>query len=362
MTRICYFGAFDPQYPRNQILRRGLALQGMEVVMVNAPRRLPTWRKIPVLARAFRREAAGCEAIVLAEFGQSLAGLARALARLRRVPLVVDFFTSMFESAVYDRQQAAVNSLTARRYRFIDGLALRVADGVVVDTQANADYVAATFGVPRDRLTVIPVGAFTDWFHPGVQPAVPLQRRLLVQFYGSYIPLHGVETILRAAHALRERDGIRFELLGQGQTYAQMRALAEELSLPNVDFSEPVPPPDLPGRVAAADICLGIFGATNKAQRVIPNKLYQTLAMRKPVISGDTPALREGFEPGLHLSGVPVADPAALAGAIRELAGAPARRESLAEAGYRRVREQFMPELLGGRLVDVLSGLGVRRS
>jgi glycosyltransferase involved in cell wall biosynthesis len=144
--------------------------------------------------------------------------------------------------------------------------------------------------------------------------------------------------------------------------YPQMRALADDLDLPNVTFSQPVPPPDLPGRVAAADMCLGIFGTTDKAQRVIPNKLYQSLAMRKPVISGDTPALREAFEPGVHLSAVPMADPAALAGAIRQLTDDAPKREALAKAGYQRVREAFTPEVLGARLADVLAGLGVGRA
>ena len=218
MSRVCYFGAFDPHYPRNQILRQGLASQGVEVVMVNAPRHLPTWRKLPLLASAFHRSQAaeGCRALVLAEFGQSLAGLAWALARVRRIPLVVDFFTSMYESAVYDRKQVAAGSLTARRFRLIDGLALRLADVALVDTHANADYAARTFGVPREKLVVVPVGAFTEWFHPGVEPAVPRQEGLLVQFYGTYIPLHGIETILRAAEQLRARGDVRFELLGRG--------------------------------------------------------------------------------------------------------------------------------------------------
>jgi glycosyltransferase involved in cell wall biosynthesis len=364
MSRICTFGAFDPHYPRNQILRHGLALQGMEVVVVNAPRRWPTWRKLPYLAKAFvsSREARGCRAVVLAEFGQSLAGLAWVLARARRVPLVVDFFTSMYETVVHDRQQASERSLKARRTYFIDKVALRLADAVLVDTQANADYAGQTFGLAPDKVTVVPVGAFDEWFHPQVEPAGSSHEGLLVQFFGTYIPLHGIETILRAAERLRGRGDLHFELLGRGQMYPQMRALADDLNLSNVTFSQPVPPPDLPGRVAAADICLGIFGATDKAQRVIPNKLYQSLAMRKPVVSGDTPALREAFEPGVHLSAVPVDDPAALAEAIRQLADDAPRREALAEAGYRRVREAFTPEALGARLGGVLAGLGVGRS
>lgn len=363
MSRICYFGAFDPHYPRNQILRHGLALQGMEVVAVNAPRGWPTWRKLPFLAKAFlgSREARGCRAVVLAEFGQSLAGLAWALARARRVPLVVDFFTSMYETVVHDRQQASERSLKARRTYLIDKVALQLADAVLVDTQANADYAVQMFGLAPDKATVVPVGAFDEWFHPQVAPANS-HEGLLVQFFGTYIPLHGVETILRAAERLRGWKDLHFELLGRGQMYPRMRALADNLDLPNVTFSQPVPPPDLPGRVAAADICLGIFGATDKAQRVIPNKLYQSLAMRKPVVSGDTSALREAFEPGVHLSAVPMADPAALTEAIRQLADDAPKREALAEAGYRRMREAFTPEALGARLAGVLAGLGVGRS
>jgi glycosyltransferase involved in cell wall biosynthesis len=362
MTHICYFGAFDPQYPRNQILRHGLALHGIQPVTVNAPRHLSTLRKLPLLAREFARQARGCQALVLAEFGQSLAALAWALSRERRIPLVVDFFTSMYESVVYDRQQLAARSLSARRYRLIDNLALHLADAVLTDTQANADYTVHEFGVPREKIAVIPVGAFTDWFHPKVEASAPARDGLLVQFYGTYIPLHGIETILRAAGKLGGRTDLRFELLGRGQTYSEMRALADQMALPNVTFGEPVPPPELPGRVAAADICLGIFGVTDKTRRVVPNKLYQTLAMRKPVISGDTPALRETFEPDVHLSRVPVANPAALAEAITELADNPKKRESLAEAGYLHLVAHYTPETLGARLADVLAGLGVGRS
>ena len=75
-------------------------------------------------------------------------------------------------------------------------------------------------------------------------------------------------------------------------------------------------------RVAQADICLGIFGATDKARRVVPNKVYQTLALGKAVITAETPAVCEVFTSGEEMVTVPPGDPELLAGAIRALAEA----------------------------------------
>ena len=65
---------------------------------------------------------------------------------------------------------------------------------------------------------------------------------------------------------------------------------------------------------------LGVFGRTAKAKRVVPNKVYQGLAMARPVITADSPAVREFFAPGEHLHTVPAGDPEALADAVVELA------------------------------------------
>jgi len=128
------------------------------------------------------------------------------------------------------------------------------------------------------------------------------------------------------------------------------------LDLPGIAFRESVAADKLPALVARANISLGIFGVTPKAARVIPNKVYQTLALGKPVITADTLALRERFTPGEHLLATPPGDSDALAEAIRTLAGNAALRAELGRRGQR-AAAAFTEEALGKQLVARLQAL-----
>jgi glycosyltransferase involved in cell wall biosynthesis len=350
--RVCYLGAYDPAYPRNQVLRRGLTRQGATVVDCRVSPTLKTVARMRSLRQQYAAIAAWGDVILLAEFNQTLAPFAWWMARRHRKRLVVDAFTSLYDSAVHDRATAHPRSPNALRYWFADWLAIRLADLALFDTAQHRDYFVHTFGVSPRRCVVIPVGAPQEWFET---PPVPHGLSgTLALFYGTYIPLHGVETILRAAHHLRKRTDIHFELVGRGQTYPAAQELATDLKLERVTFREPVTPTALPGLVARADVCLGVFGTSAKASRVVPNKVYQTLALGKPLITADTPALRDAFMPGEHLLAVPPGDAKALAEAITSLADNLDLRDRLGQAGRTRTRIGFNEAALGQRLLEAL--------
>jgi len=351
--RVCYLGAYDPIYPRNLILRRGLELNGSQVIECRVSPKLNTRQRAHVLGDQFRQLADQCDVILLAEFNQSLAPFAWWLARRSDKRLVIDAFTSIYDSAVHDRGVARPGSLSALRYWWIDWLAVRLANLMLVDTAQHADHFASAFGARHSKFRVTPVGASQEWFETST-PAHSADG-LLVSFYGTYIPLHGIDTILHAAHQLADHSDIRFQIIGRGQTYQQMQTLASVLELKNVDFLNSVPPSDLPVLIAQADICLGIFGTTDKAQRVVPNKVYQTLALGKAVISADSPALREMFTPDQHLIAVTPGDPIALANAITQLASDPIKRAVLGTAGRTCMEAEFNEKALGRKLLEALA-------
>jgi glycosyltransferase involved in cell wall biosynthesis len=122
----------------------------------------------------------------------------------------------------------------------------------------------------------------------------------------------------------------------------------------NVRFIPQVSTNEIAQLISRCDIVLGVFGRTPKTTMVVPNKIYQALAVGRPVITADTPALREFFVPGAHLEVVPAGDGAVLAAAIVTLGRDRARAKGLADTGSAHVRERFNPVEIARRLRDLL--------
>lgn len=353
---ICYLGAYSQTYPRNLILRRGLEQNGAKVTECRVESGLNSRERAAALVGQFEKKATNCDVIILSEFNQSIVGPISKLAQKHNKRLVIDAFTPLYDSNVHDRESVSAFSLKALRYWMLDRQSVRLPNLILVDTQQHADYYIQRFNADSSKICVIPVGASAEWF---AEPTITrTEPGIKILFYGTYIPLHGVNVILRAADILRVNDQLHFELIGKGQTYKQMVTLAtDELRLSNVRFAQPVPYEELPRRVASADICLGIFGKTDKAARVVPNKVYQTLAIARPLITADTPAIRSVFESSVHLMTVPAGDPEALASTITLLLGDLSLRARIAEAGYRRMKKHYTETHIGRTLLDALEAL-----
>jgi glycosyltransferase involved in cell wall biosynthesis len=153
------------------------------------------------------------------------------------------------------------------------------------------------------------------------------------------MPLHGVETILQAAALLDGKDDLEFRLLGDGPGLKNAKHLANELDLKNVRFLPYVPLKVIAKEIASAKICLGgHFGGSDKANRVIPGKVYQIMAMAKPMIAGDTSANRDLLSHRESALLIPQSNPKALADAILELVQEPQLCIHLG----RGAREQFV--------------------
>jgi glycosyltransferase involved in cell wall biosynthesis len=136
------------------------------------------------------------------------------------------------------------------------------------------------------------------------------------------------------------------KLIGDGQLGDW---LAEELRRDRPPGFEHVPWVEyerLGEEIAAAGICLGVFGGSEKAARVVPNKVYHAMSVGRPVITADTPAAREVLEDGRTALLVPADDASALAAAMRRLDEDAGLRARLGEAA----RERFL-EVAGERVV-----------
>ena len=260
------------------------------------------------------------------------------VARLRRIPTVLDVFISLHDTVIMDRGLRSQRSPMAFATRALDTLACWSVRCVVVDTPEHADFFSRFTQRECSHFAVLWVGAEEQRFVPGDDPGDDAP----ILWYLTYIPLHGFETVARAAAQLdADGDGRTFRLVGSGQQRAAAEKLARDLALTNLEFVEPVPESELPAEIAKSSICLGVFGTSDKAARVVPNKVFQCAAAGRAVITAATPAVVNAF--GDALMTVPVGDAPALAEAIRKLRGP----ERLAVAA--RGRAAFEAALLRGR-------------
>lgn len=358
--KFLFLGGYDPAYQRNAVIRKGLAACGDTIAECAADPSLKGWLRYPLLlARlaARRLPLRRADAVYVPAFCQKDVPLARFLATLVARPVVFDPLASRYETKILDRRRRPADSLTARWNWWIDALAFHLSDIVLADTAAHASYYADAYGVPARKLVVVPVGYDDGLFDP--DRTAPVAARapaavpggFTVLFFGSFLPLHGVDAVIESARAVLRRDpSVGFRFVGSGDTWAHARTLASDIGATNCAFEPWVPPAALPALVASADIALGIFGRTDKARRVVPHKVFQSLGMRRPVITARTPAVEEFFAHGenIWLCDEPYAE--TLADAVVRLKADAALRERLAAGGYRTVRERFTPAAVAERL------------
>ncbi|MDH5526206.1 MAG: glycosyltransferase [Nitrospirota bacterium] len=373
--RICYFGTYSDQsgYPMNRVLLAGLEAAGATVipchvrVWADAADKMAANGALGMLARAARMALAWLrlgikfyhlpdyDVLVVGYLGHFDLFLAKALSRFRPRPVVLNALISLYDTVVVDRGMISARNPLARLLWHLDRAAFSMADAVLIDTTTHARHLAETFGIPREKWITVRVGSDPAGL-PDFPSPPPVEKPVTVLYFGTYIALHGVPVILRAARKLAGERDIVFRMVGRGQEVASARDMARDL--PNVTFVERwVDRPELLAEIAAAHMCLGVFGTGSKTARVIPCKVFDALAMGRPVITADNEAVRELLTGAGDAVLVPAGDSDALARAIRGLAFDPPRRASLGETGFRRFRAGCTPEAIGA---GVIAGLASR--
>ena len=352
--KVLYFGTYEQRYPRNAQVISALRGAGVEVVerhegvwertRDNWGARWRTVARLLVAELRLRFASAGAfDAVLVGYPGHFDVPRARRVAGKR--PLVFNPLVSLHDTMVGDRSRFREGLFAARILWVVDRRALRLPDLVVADTQANAEFLTKLGDLEPEKVRVCLVGAEDRLFHAGWRPDEPFR----VLFVGKLIPLHGVEAILEAARLAPE---LVVRVIGSGQHDELM-----EKRPPNVEWVQWIEYEDLPREYWGAGCALGIFGTSDKAQRVIPNKAYQALACGTPLITADTRAARELLRDGESALLVPPGDAQALAGAMRRIAGDPALAKRLSSGGRGVYEENASEDVLGPRWRSLIEEL-----
>ncbi len=356
--RMLFVSGREREYIRNRVLIS--ALEPSVDLTVFSPGAKTTLGRIAQSVAHLLSHQAQYDVYLAGFYGQPIA---IALSALRRGPIILDAYVSTFDTLCEDRRWFRPRSLIGRLFHWIDSQSCRAAACILTDTRAHAHYFAETFGFPPDRFETVYVGCDEQVFYPRGQ--VPTtQDRIEVFYYGSFLPLHGTEVIIQAAHLLKDYPKIYFTIGGKGPRYAAVRQMIEQLDLDNVHLVEWIPFNQIPDYISRASICLGgHFSAIPKAARVISTKTFQFLAMQKATIVGDNPATKEHLVHREHVYAVAMDNPVALAEAISILADNPSLRDRIADSGHHIFRQRFSVRSVSAQLasiVDRVASMGPR--
>jgi glycosyltransferase involved in cell wall biosynthesis len=369
--RFIMFGSFDATaHPRVAVLSEGLSSWGHEVIHCNVPLRLGTatrvamlrhaWRVarlVPEIVRSWVALAArawhlpSAHAVIVGYMGHFDVHLARLL--FPRTPIVLDHLISASDTA---RDRGEHGRVKLALLAAIDRAALAASDLVLVDTEEHRVLLPLRVA---SKAVVVAVGASDAWFQAGdgrPDQSGATSTPLRVVFFGLYTPLQGA-IVIGSALGMLAKSAIEVTMIGDGQDRPAAEAAARGGAA--VTWIDWVSPETLPALVAAHDLCLGIFGATPKAFRVVPNKVFQGAAAGCAIVTSDTRAQRDLLgDAALY---VPPGDARALAEALGGLAHDPAAVAALSRKAWDCARERFTPHAIVGPLAARLQAIAGRR-
>lgn len=275
-------GNYGPDYPRNRTLIECLQSLGYQVIEFH-----PRISKLADFEANFRKFES-IDLVWVPCFRQRDISSASRWAKKRNVSLIFDPLISAYDKRVYEKKKYKPESRKAKNLLKWEKNLFSLADIVIADTICHKEYYIKQFSCTEEKVFVIPVSAEESLFYPkeSLNKEVPE-----ILFFGTFIGLQGPKYI---AESIKFYQGppIKLTFLGDGPERKQCEEITQKVLNQNisVSFESWIDFHDLPERIRQSDVCLGIFGTGDKSHRVIPNKVYQALAVGKPVVTMESTA------------------------------------------------------------------------
>ena len=240
----------------------------------------------------------------------------------------------------YARFQGRGSRYVHQALMCFEHLSCRLADRVIATNDSYRALEIERHHVPADRITVVRNGPDLDRIRVAEpHPSLRQPGRTIIGYVGVMGFQDGVDYLLRAirhlVYDLRRTDCFCV-LVGQGDAWAQLRALTTELRLDEyVLLTGRVSDADLLGYLNAVDICVDPDPSNPFNDRSTMIKMMEYMALSKPIVAFDLPEHRISAQEAAVY--VRPNDEFEFARAIAALMDDPARRAAMGDWGRRRV-------------------------
>ncbi len=288
------------------------------------------------------------------------AGLLASRLRLRRVPFVLEIRDLWPDSIV------AVGAITHRPilrilYRLERWLYAGADHVVTVGEGYREDLVDK--GVPREKISIVPNGVDRAIFWPreatDALARFGIRNRFTCSYVGTIGMAAGLEIVIEAAERLQDRDrsDITFLLVGDGAERENLEQIAKDKGLKNVVFGGRLPREEMPDILAATDVCLVHLRKADLFTRVMPSKIFEMAAMKKPIIlgvRGQAARLLQSARAGVCIEPENAEE---LVDAVCTLASDPERSRQYGQAGHDFVVQNYDRTVLADKYFRLLERL-----
>ncbi len=364
---VCFFGSYDRTFTSNIIVQKGLRMEGIRVVEVmhqvgvtdmNKPEHMGI---MPLLKRVLkkagilseiikhRRELQESDVLYVGYPGHADVALAWIVAKIFGCKLVFNPLVVFYTGFVDDQGILNADSFMAKVFKWAEGLIYHMCDRVYADTPDQKTHLMRLFHLSDTKIEVLPIGA-DDEIYTFEGYGNTRDTYFNIMYYGLYSPLHATPVIIEAADRVKHDPAIRFVMVGKGQTYQETVALAQKLKLTNVEFYPDMTEQNATDTLQRADVFLGFIAKHPSVDRIVPNKVYQGMALGKAVVTAEAPAIASILEQKKDVYMIAPNSPKALADAILDLKTHKNLKDSIAKGGREVFLARFTPRAVGDQL------------
>lgn len=296
--------------------------------------------------------------LIIATSPQFFCGIGGILfSRLKRLPFILEVRDIWPESII--AVGALTNSGLIKILKKIEINLYHRAKKIVVVTESFKKIISQK-GISEKNIFVNKNGVDLSFYQPNnhinrIRENLGLQEKFVVSYIGTIGMAHALDQVIRVAERLRGVTDIVFLLVGSGATREILIHEKERKNLANVIFIEKQPKKLVPSFYAASDACLVTLKNSPLFQAVIPSKIFEIMAMAKPIILGVDGEARQIVEKAMAGIFVEPENDEKLEKAILKLYKNKKERQILGQNGRNFVEKYFDRNKLANDYLKILS-------
>ena len=281
------------------------------------------------------------------------------VAKIKRCPFLLEIRDLWPEFAI--DMGVLTNPVLIKLSRWLEKFLYARATHILVNSPAYRDYLIKK-GIESDKIAFISNGVDTNIFNgnangDSVRHEIGLNEKFVVTYAGALGLANDIQTILRAAERLQENDRICFLLVGDGKERRNLESTARKMNLKNVIFSGSRSKADMPGILAASDVCTATLQNIPMFTTTYPNKVFDYMAAGKPTILAIDGVIRNVIESSNGGVFVQPGNDEAFAKAVQELEKDRAKANEMGKAARQYVVKHFDRKQQAKQFIELVENL-----